>query len=174
MTKKRDRYLSEKDRYDRPKCLYGETTKVSTGCGSMYVTVNFDDKDKKSPRELFLRLGKAGGCPMATVEMCGRLVSMAWQYGVPTSAVFKQLRGIGCHKPILFGPEKCTSCIDAAMRGVSEIVGVELPHKKLGATPDRELKMCPRCYSTDIDFNTGGCPKCRACGRKICDSDYAE
>lgn len=85
-----------KDEYERPDVLHGRTVKVRTGCGSLYVTINDDEKTGK-PIELFLRLGKAGGCASATTETTGRLVSRLLQRGDDLRHIVRQLRGVSCH-----------------------------------------------------------------------------
>lgn len=38
------------DKKTRPKIVHGETTKIKTGCGNLYITVN---KDGENPIEVF-------------------------------------------------------------------------------------------------------------------------
>ena len=75
-------------RPSRSPVLRGETREKVTGCGSLYVTVNEDDF---GPREIFANMGKAGGCASASTEAIGRLISLAFRYGVPPDKIVKQL-----------------------------------------------------------------------------------
>ena len=50
-------------------------------------------------------MGKAGGCASASTEAIGRLISLAFRYGVPPDKIVKQLKGIRCHVPLGFGPQ---------------------------------------------------------------------
>ena len=94
---------------NRPDVLPGTTTKVRTGCGSLYVTVN--DYEGK-PCELFLRMGKSGGCAHATTESIGRLGSALMQRGADIDFIIKQLGGVSCHADSDAHP----SCPDAVAR----------------------------------------------------------
>ena len=76
-------------RPSRSPVLRGETREKVTGCGSLYVTVNEDDF---GPREIFANMGKAGGCASASSEAIGRLISLAFRYGVPPDKIVKQLK----------------------------------------------------------------------------------
>jgi ribonucleoside-diphosphate reductase alpha chain len=44
---------------ERPKSVSGITERIETGCGHLYVTVNFIDNKVV---EVFAGLGKCGGC----------------------------------------------------------------------------------------------------------------
>ena len=79
----------------RPETLKGVTIKKKTGCGNMYVTVNYDANGK--PFELFSTMGKAGGCAASQCEGLGRLVSLTLRHSVSVEATIKQLKGIKCH-----------------------------------------------------------------------------
>ena len=81
--------------YQRPSLLHGVTTKHRTGCGSLYLIVNEEDGQV---REVLCKLGKAGGCAAALLEVVGRLVSVALQHGVPLAPLAKQCAGIRSHQ----------------------------------------------------------------------------
>jgi ribonucleoside-diphosphate reductase alpha chain len=155
-------------RPSRSPVLRGETREKVTGCGSLYVTVNEDDY---GPREVFANMGKAGGCASASTEAIGRLISLAFRYGVPPDKIVKQLRGIRCHVPLGFGPNQILSCPDA--------IGKALADKYYLSNGDHgkavgQLEMpiayaqgaCPDCGGA-IEHE-GGCMVCRACGYSKC------
>ncbi|MDD5423081.1 MAG: vitamin B12-dependent ribonucleotide reductase, partial [Candidatus Omnitrophica bacterium] len=81
----------------RPNVITGTTTKIATGCGNLYVTINVDEKSL--PFELFTSMGKAGGCAMSQLEAIRRLVSLAFRSGIDTNSIIEQLRGIRCPSP---------------------------------------------------------------------------
>jgi len=155
-------------RASRSPVLRGETREKVTGCGSLYVTLNEDDF---GPRELFANMGKAGGCASASTEAIGRLISLAFRYGVPPDKVVKQLKGIRCHVPLGFGPNQILSCPDAigkaladkyhlAAADAAKVVGqLEIPIAFAQGA-------CPECGGA-IEHE-GGCMVCRSCGYSKC------
>lgn len=58
--------MSEKKSKERPEVLYGETRQRMTGCGKLYVTCN--KTPKGSLNEVFVTMGKAGGCAVRPDE----------------------------------------------------------------------------------------------------------
>ena len=64
----------------RPQILDGETLVAKTGCGNAYITIN--KKETGVIQEVFIHLGKAGGCASAQNECIGRLVSLALRNGI--------------------------------------------------------------------------------------------
>lgn len=96
---------------DRPEVVDGSTVKAMTGCGSLYFTLN---KHEDKPFEVFIRMGKAGGCAASQCEAIGRLVSMALRFGIGTMEIVKQLKGISCHQVNEEGHPK--SCADTIAR----------------------------------------------------------
>lgn len=155
-------------RPSRSPVLRGETREKVTGCGSLYVTVNEDDY---GPREVFANMGKAGGCASASTEAIGRLISLAFRYGVPPDKIVKQLRGIRCHVPLGFGANQILSCPDAIGKALADKYHLMNGngHKAVG-----QLEMpiayaqgaCPDCGGA-IEHE-GGCMVCRACGYSKC------
>ncbi len=78
----------------RPKILPGTTYEIPCACGRLYVTCT--DLDGRL-FEIFLRLGKSGGCGAAVNEGAARLASKALRGGIEPVEVVKSLAGISCH-----------------------------------------------------------------------------
>ncbi len=100
----------------RPDVMEGATRKMETSCGSLYVTVNWDESGR--PFEVFTSMGKAGGCASSQSEAIGRLVSLALRSGIDPQQVVRQLRGISCHLPRGIGRNKISSCADAVAQAL--------------------------------------------------------
>ncbi len=155
-------------RPSRSPVLHGETREKVTGCGSLYVTIN---EDEFGPREVFANMGKAGGCASASTEAIGRLISLAFRYGVPPDKIVKQLKGIRCHVPLGFGPNQILSCPDAIGKAIAEKYHLGMGN---GGKAVGQLEMpitfaqgaCPECGGA-IEHE-GGCMVCRSCGYSKC------
>ena len=100
----------------RPVILDGPTARVETGCGRMYVTLNFQGD---RPFEIFIRLGKAGGCAGAQTEATARLLSWGFRLGGDIEEALKHIAGIQCHSPV---HDSATSCADAVACAIRMIV----------------------------------------------------
>jgi ribonucleoside-diphosphate reductase alpha chain len=168
----------------RPEVTYGTTTKVTTGCGNLYVTINFNEEGK--PFELFTQMGKAGGCAASQLEAIGRLVSLTFRSGIEVKSVVEQLRNIRCPSPSWGKGGRIFSCADAIARVIERhLVNSETP------TPVAQLEMrvnrqgisnmpstgsnhgvynivgvCPDCGGALR--HEEGCVKCHACGYSKC------
>jgi ribonucleoside-diphosphate reductase alpha chain len=94
----------------RSKVTQGSTEKVTTGCGSLYVTVN---SDEKGICEVFSTLGKAGGCASAQLEATCRLISLALRTGMDVEVLVRQLKGIRCPSIAWEDGKSVLSCADA-------------------------------------------------------------
>ncbi len=94
----------------RPDETKGTITKVNTGCGSLYITVAYDDQ---GIFEVFSTLGKSGACAVAQLEAICRLITVAFRSGVDVASVVKQLRGIRCPSISWEGGKSILSCADA-------------------------------------------------------------
>jgi len=98
----------------RPEVILGTTTKVTTGCGNLYITINQDTEGTFF--EVFTQMGKAGGCAASQLEAVGRLVSLALRGGIDTKVIIEQLKGIRCPSPSWDKGKKIFSCADAISR----------------------------------------------------------
>lgn len=95
----------------RPDMIHGVTIKTTTGCGPLYVTINYDEKGK--PFEIFNSIGKSGGCAQSQTESTGRMVSLALRSGIDAEEIVGQLKGIRCNIPYGYGTNIIHSCADA-------------------------------------------------------------
>ena len=78
----------------RPKALAGVTYQAETGCGKMYVTIN----PSAGFPEIFIHLGKAGGCAAAQNQSIGRLSATVLRLGGSLEMIIKELQGTKCHR----------------------------------------------------------------------------
>ena len=141
----------------RPVRTQGVTERMRTGCGNLYVTVNWDDQDFC---ELFAQMGKAGGCAACQIEAESRLISLALRSGVSPKAIIKQLSGIRCPSPIWFEGKQVLSCPDAIAKVLSSVADIEIKEKK-----DSPMT-CPECGA--MMEPEEGCMLCRSCGFSRC------
>ena len=80
----------------RPKALPGTTYRIKTGCGTMWVTIT---EEAGAATEIFLKMGKAGGCVSAVTETIGRVSSQALKAGMTLEDLATTLTGISCQQP---------------------------------------------------------------------------
>jgi len=104
----------------RPKILHGTTIKIKTGCGNLFVTINFD-KDNK-PYEVFARLGKSGSCFLSQIQSLATIISIAIQGGIQVEKIIEKLKGHRCNNPIITEGEEILSCSDALAKAMEIIL----------------------------------------------------
>ncbi len=169
----------------RPVVTTGTTTKIGTGCGNLYVTINVDSEGK--PFEVFTQMGKAGGCAASQLEAIGRLVSLALRSGVEIKSITDQLRGIRCPSPSWEKGGRIFSCADAIARVIEERLlngKVEQDRRKDAKSPHTMIEdrgeillennskignvvgVCPDCGGALR--HEEGCMICRSCGYSKC------
>ncbi|MBN1916138.1 adenosylcobalamin-dependent ribonucleoside-diphosphate reductase [Candidatus Dojkabacteria bacterium] len=83
---------------DRAMVTRGTTTKLKTEQGSLFVTIN---EDEKGIVEVFLVLGKSGSFTTGYTEAIGRLVSMSLRSGIKVENIIEQLKGIRTSMPTM-------------------------------------------------------------------------
>jgi ribonucleoside-diphosphate reductase alpha chain len=158
----------------RPKRTTAFVEKVTTGCGSMYVTVSSDDK---GICEVFVTLGKAGGCASAQLEAIGRLIALSLRSGVDPSEVDKMLKGIRCPSIAWEEGKSVLSCADAIAAVLESHINGQTENKSNGHGEGKGLSVnsgpvrniagqCPDCGGL-LQYQEG-CYICPGCGYTKC------
>ncbi|MBM3131768.1 MAG: vitamin B12-dependent ribonucleotide reductase [Chloroflexi bacterium] len=167
---------------ERPNITFGVTERMTTGCGTLYVTVNADNQ---GICEVFATLGKSGGCAAAQLEATARLISMSLRAGLSVEAVVKHLKGIRCPSIAWAGGHAVLSCADAIGTVLERQMKHKFPHASGNGSGDvaeiaEEIKgsggtggmsgimggQCPECGGLLV-FQEG-CHICYGCGYTKC------
>jgi ribonucleoside-diphosphate reductase alpha chain len=149
----------------RPEVTSGQTRKMITGCGNLYVTINSDDKGMF---EVFAAMGKAGGCGASQNEAIARLTSLALRSNVSAETIMEQLRGISCHRPAWDKGAKVLSCADSIAKAIERCLqdGSGAQQQFVFEPVAQSCGRCPDCGGP-IEHE-GGCESCRVCGYSEC------
>ena len=108
----------------RSTVLGGITVKVVTGCGNMYVQLNWY---QGRLFEVFATLGHGGGCATCEMEALTRSITLGLKRGTPVAEYIHQLRGIRCPTPVPFPKDKAvSSCPDAIALTLSEYGSLDI------------------------------------------------
>ena len=184
----KSREIQSRSRNDpriRPSITYGETKRIRTGEGTLYITVN---EDENGLCEVFTAIGKAGGNAAAQSEAISRLISLSLRSGVNPKAIVKQLKGISGPNPtwedgrlILSTPDAIGKALDDYLESRHSkknsedkksltITMAEASEEKSSDVADFTLKSvtnCPDCGGP-VQFESG-CITCQGCGYSKCD-----
>ncbi|HON16117.1 MAG TPA: vitamin B12-dependent ribonucleotide reductase [Spirochaetota bacterium] len=160
----------------RHEVTWGTTRKMNTGCGSLYVTIN---EDEKGIFEVFATMGKGGGCAASQTEAIGRLISLALRSGIDKDQIVKQLKGVRCPNQIWEKGGRIYSCSDAIAKAIERYSGVldittnlkseraQIIAETNGRDSDSSMTgVCPDCHGP-LEFESG-CSVCRSCGFSRC------
>lgn len=165
----------------RPPVTYGATERIGTGCGKLYVTVNYDDE---GICEVFAQMGKSGGCAASQIEGISRLISLALRSRVSVDAIIKQIKGIRCPAPLWSKGGMILSCADGIARVLEHQTGRNGSERENARKRTRgselsggqEMRLlgsggmvvgsCPDCGGA-VE-HAEGCEVCRFCGFTKC------
>ena len=163
----------------RPVSTNGETRRIRTGEGSLYITIN---EDEKGLCEVFTTIGKAGGNAAAQSEAISRLISLALRSGVNPRSVVRQLKGISGPNPTWENGRLILSTPDAIGKALDDYLKEKEQHLDTDASSFDDQKplitMAPSKLDTQINtcgegshdlVNENGCVVCRQCGWSKCD-----
>lgn len=163
----------------RPQNAHGVTHRLDSGCGKIYLTVNYHPVSGDI-LETFITTGSDGGCLIYT-EATSRLISLAIRGGISVDQIVEQLnsthacpayqlaRGRGRR----LSPGK--SCASAIARKLTEIKaelekhcngGAPVPLTATGPDPDAPPDVCEMCGAKME--RAEGCYVCRNCGYSKC------
>jgi ribonucleoside-diphosphate reductase alpha chain len=142
----------------RKKELTGKTMQYSSGCGTLYITVNFDENGKIIE---VLANPNGGGCNASIEAMC-RLASVALRNNHPITDIIRQLRKV--NPCVAAGKNKQAegkSCADIIGRCLAE-------HLKDQGKPEVNTSgpACPEC-GAPVNF-ADGCRRCTECSWSKC------
>ncbi|NLJ73583.1 MAG: vitamin B12-dependent ribonucleotide reductase [Firmicutes bacterium] len=156
----------------RPNVTTGQTVRIKTGCGTLYVTIN---EDEYGICEVFTTIGKAGGCAGAFSEATARLISLSLRSGVEPGQVTKQLQGIRCPHPIWQDGKQVLSCPDAIAQVLNDYIQNgrkgrfqqgSVEEESISANPVFSNESCPDCGGSLVQES--GCATCVHCGFSRC------
>lgn len=163
----------------RPNITFGVTEKMTTGCGTLYVTVN---SDEHGICEVFTHLGKTGGCAAAQLEAVARLISMSLRAGIEVETVVKHLKGIRCPSIAWAGGHAVLSCADAIGTVLERQMKHTLPYRVPQSGEGEPVVVgsggngssahgvmggqCPECGGLLVYQE--GCHICHGCGYTKC------
>jgi ribonucleoside-diphosphate reductase alpha chain len=163
----------------RPRVLDGFTTKLNTGQGSLYITINKDEHG--NPTEVFANIGKSGGDTAALAEAIGRLISIALQNNVKVEDISYTLIGITGSRPVWNEGSLVKSVPDGIGQIMLDKFGEAQPKfskpektvessQQVTLSEDNPLVLtdleCPECGNAME--TEGGCSFCRSCGYSHC------
>jgi ribonucleoside-diphosphate reductase alpha chain len=157
----------------RPRSAHGMTHRLDTGCGKLYLTVNYQPGSGEI-LETFITTGSDGGCLVYT-EATSRLISLAIRGGIPIEEIIEQLQGThSCPSYMLargkgrnLSPGR--SCASAIANKVAKIKE-ELDKKYNGNSEQDEMSAdnTMLCQCGQKLEQAEGCLICRSCGFSKC------
>lgn len=166
--------LRRGDILSRPISAHGVTHRLDSGCGKIYLTVNYQT-DNGEILETFITTGSDGGCLVYT-EATSRLISLAIRGGISVDQIIQQLLGTHACPSYMMGrgsgkelsPGK--SCASAIAKKLAEIK-TELDKQCNGKTCETmvELEESLKCEVCGQRLNIAeGCYVCINCGFSKC------
>lgn len=188
--KKKEEKIVEEEPWKRPQALIGKTVRLKMQQASIYVTANFDDKNKV--REVFVNAGHTGSQEKSYTEAIGRLISRYLQRDGDIKVVIDTLKGIKANDAISWDRGiKLYSVPDAIAKALEITIGVTgfkpstlSEHNKSeaesisdgyqlgmqgsgGIEGKVEAETCPQCSEPTL-VSEGGCYTCKSCGYTKC------
>jgi len=158
-------------RDDRPIALSGETVRVDTAHGAVYITVNRDSDGRIM--EVFTNGGKHGSVNSADLESVARLISVDLQEGCSINRLVDTIDNISdgtfCWSRLSDHDDR-----PVAIKSIPDAVAKVLRSRLLGSD-ESVLKVCEKESADELCLNCGGslvmiegCMTCYSCGISRC------
>jgi len=145
----------------RPRCLFGATYKVQSGCGKLFVTINENQNGK--PYEVIIQSGGSGGCEAGN-QALGRAISLALRTGGDIRSIIKQLCKVKCPAALRNPKSEGKSCSDI----IGKLIEEYIPDADIDEIPSHvEYETCPDCHKKTL-VREAGCKVCHSCGYSKC------
>ena len=136
----------------RPTRTTGPITKIPTGCGNLYIAVGYTEE--KVPIEVFVTLGKAGGCAACHNEALGRVISLGLKYQIPVAEIVDQLSGLSCPSVAWDDGSRITSCADAIAQALKYSPYSDKPQTTSSTLP-QVVRTCANCKHSRVGMWNG-------------------
>lgn len=105
--------------YKREKSLPSVTEHIETECGTLHLTLGFQDEIL---REIICVIGKSGVCGNIMLDTIGKLISIILQSEMPRYKIIKKLKknfeGMNCGTPFTFQDKEYTGCHDYIIKRI--------------------------------------------------------
>ena len=145
---------------ERPSSIiFGKTIKDTTPWGSLYLTLNFDEK---KPFEIFINIGKSGSELKAMTEALSRVISIGLRSGCKLEDFIDTLKGLSGKEYWMLDSDD-----DHVTRSIPDAVALLL--EKLidrQVSEGKNKLLCPECGSPLEKIS--GCEYCFSCGYSPC------
>lgn len=155
---------------DRPHNLEGQTLKIETGCGNLYVTIN--SSVDKPIFEVFAQSGKNGSCSAAVTDALTTIISVATRSGVNPLDIIEHIEHIKCPKTGTY-TKSCPEAIAIAMQeylvnnNYMDEIEENIYNYTRGEIDTNDSMKCESCGSLSVNY-VEGCMTCMSCGWSAC------
>ena len=163
---------------NRPRRLHGQTDRIETGSGRLYVTIN---EHNGRMFEVFMNLGKPAPTEQAHLEAVSRLISLSLRAGIHPGDIIDQLAGITTtptwdEGTLVLSPEdgasklmdKWFETMDKADAATDEKDTQAEDMSDMSAALAAEMT-CRQVGCSGITIYAEGCETCQTCGHSKCD-----
>ncbi len=147
---------------------------IQTGYGPLHIHINYNEN---GPFQFFTNIPPLGTEISGLTALVGILLSKYLEAGGDPLKIIKHLNSVKGDRPWGFGENKVNSiphAIAIALRDHLKKTGFLNPENENGETKlqlweSAKVQYCPKCYSSNISFESGcSGPTCHDCGYSQC------
>ncbi len=151
-----------------------EYYQIQTGYGPLHIHINYTEET--GPFQVFTNIPPLGTEISGLTALVGILLSKYFEQGGDPVRILKHLNSIKGDKPVGFGENRVNSiphAIAIALRNHLKkrkmLSEDDLNQNKLQLWEAAKAQYCPKCYSSNISFESGcSGPTCHDCGYSEC------